>query len=393
MNDSIRIPLTAVMAAGLALPGSAVLAASRPALASQQQTHTRIPIVAAADLVGRPVVDRHGHDAGRVDSIVIDSKNGVVKFVALAGRGHFDLNGRLIAVPWPVIAHASQRGAIRLAVSAKKLERAPRVSRSKLFKMGTLGYRRRVYGYYGRPYPYYGTRTWYIAYRNGYPYSVAAPGAAIPPAPNAEKARNAARPAAATGAGNGTAPTDNTTADGNNGANGGTQRANVNAATGHVGLAISRNGIVSELHKVSSVQPGQLRSLGVYSRKGDHPVGHIDQVMIDTRAGTVAYALIKRGGFLGLDPTWSAVPVEALQWRRITPGTEGYGGGVHVRAGYRLTVSAQQLKGVPSVPVNQNRLTTYAPRRDLARLYRHFDIKPYWQTQAGRQSTTGAGAQ
>lgn len=378
MNNSTRISLAAALAAGLVLPGGAVLAAAPQPTQAPEHRHSqaasRIPILAAADIVGRPVVDRDGHDAGRVNSMVIDTKNGVVKFVVIAGRGDFDLRGRLIAVPWSIVKQPHNKGPISLTVNAKKLEGAARISRSELYKLRTLGWRRRVYGYYGRPYPYYGSLAWYGAYRSGYPYSAGAPGGTIPPAPSAENRTT-----------NGSSVSKSATGKAGNPDN----AAKAQAANG---LAISRNGVVSDLMKVSTVQPDRLRSVGVYSESGNHPLGHVDRVMIDTRSGHVAYALIKRGGFLGLNPTWAALPVEALTWTRASPGTPGYGG-VQVRPGFRLSVKAQELKGQPSMPVNTTNLTTFAPKRDLARLYRHFGVKPYWQGKAGRQSTTGVGAQ
>lgn len=390
MNDSTRISLAVALAAGLVLPGSAVLGATshRTQEQRQMQTATRIPILAATDIVDRPVVDRNGHDAGRIDSMVIDTQNGIVKFVVIEGRGNFHLNGRLIAVPWSIIKRPRDRGAIGLTVSAKKLEGAPRISRSALFKLSTLGWSNRVYGYYGRPYPYYGSPAWYGAYRSHYRshyrYPARAPGAMIPPAPNAKNLATTGSSA------NGMAPATN----GASNTSGAGSNDNGQASKGQAskGLAISRSGIATDLMKVSAVQPGRLRSVVVYSRKADRPLGHVDQVMIDTRTGHVAYALVKRGGFLGLNPTWSAMPVEAFKWTRASPGTPGYGG-VQVRPGYRLTVNAKELKGEPTVPVNTNNLTTFAPKHDLAQLYRHFGVKPYWQGKAGRQSTTGAEAQ
>jgi sporulation protein YlmC with PRC-barrel domain len=161
------------------------------------------------------------------------------------------------------------------------------------------------------------------------------------------------------------------------------------------GLAIGQNGVVSALMKTGNVSPSQLRSMPVYGEHGKR-MGDFDQVMIDPRNGHVAYILLKRGGFLGLNPTWFAVPPEALVWSRGTPDN-GYGYGVGY--GYRLVVNAHQLNGVPPVPVNKANLTDTVLQQQLARLHWHFDIAPYWTGQgqaAGHNgkspSTTGQSA-
>jgi PRC-barrel domain len=68
-----------------ALSGSALSAAPQQpqaAGARRAQDATRVPILAAADIVNRPVVDLHGHDVGRVGR----SRHGYPDGVAAAGR-------------------------------------------------------------------------------------------------------------------------------------------------------------------------------------------------------------------------------------------------------------------------------------------------------------------
>lgn len=410
MKDSIRdIALSAAIVAAGTLPGGAALAApSQPAQphnqqqaqsrqkssvhASQQQKmqqKTRIPLLPAADLVGRAVTDAHGHDAGRVDSMVIDTKNGVVEYLLIGGRGNFNLNGQFVAVPWSVVQAPRGKGAVALTISAKKLKKAPRLTQSALYELGTPAWRSRVYGYYGRPYPYYGSSAWYGPYRP-YPYSAAAPGinGTVGRNVNGQSNTQAKTRASATAGMSSNATT------GANASN--TSKFNQPAAQASNGkrLAISRNGVVSSLMDISNVSPSQLRSDNVVARNGAE-MGHVNEVMIDTRSGHVAYVLLKRGGFLGLNPTWYPVPVEALHWQ-FNPDYRPGNGGAYDPYGYRLVVNEHDLRGIPSVPVNKANLTTFAPRRDLAKLYSHFGVKPFWiggAQNANQSSTTGQGAQ
>ncbi|HZD91532.1 MAG TPA: PRC-barrel domain-containing protein [Pseudolabrys sp.] len=457
MNDSIRhIALAAAVASlGAAIPGAALAQPgnmSQPGNQNQpvnnnqsvnnganngsvngrmqrnMRQSARIPLLPAADIVGRPVVDLRGQDAGRVDSMVLDTKNGVIEYLIIGSRGNFNLNGQLIAVPWSAVQTPRGKGAVGLTISLQKLENAPRVSRNALYRLGTSAWRNRVYGYYGYPYPYYGSPTWYGPYRPGYPYTASTPGM------GGVYGENGTVQANAQNAGPNRAYYNNE--GGNNGANNGYGRRRVNYNNGNGNyaqnnngannsysgqgytsgsgndanqsggnsstLSVSRNGVVSSLMAQSNTSPNQLRAANVIARNGQE-MGHVNEVMIDTRSGHIAYVLLKRGGFLGLNPTWYPVPVQALTWAN---GRYGYNNGVGYGGygnggygyGYQLVVNERLMRGIPSVPVNQANLTTYAPRRDLARLYRHFHVQPYWNgngrnNSANQQSTYGQGEQ
>jgi len=111
-------------------------------------------------------------------------------------------------------------------------------------------------------------------------------------------------------------------------------------------------------------------------------VGNIKDVMIDPRHGQVAFVLIERGGFLGLQPRWYAVPPEALAW---SPS----------QGGFELAVNDQLLNTSPPLqPANNNapNAPVMVPANQLAQLYRHFGITPYWeQGTAGSNSGNSAG--
>lgn len=147
-------------------------------------------------------------------------------------------------------------------------------------------------------------------------------------------------------------------------------------------LAINRNGVESLTANNSSTSPSGLIQANVYAQAGDL-IGRINHVMIDLNDGQIAFVLIKRGGWLGLDPTWYAVPIEALDWSR------GYG------RGYVLDVNQQQLRGLPTIPAINGNLVTQLPRSQLAQLYRQFNLQPYWatgSTNGNRNNTAGNSA-
>lgn len=410
MRHPIRFgTLTAVLvafgAAGpLAQPVSARQAPSgQPAQTTQNQAANtgasnseqrarqpeRIPLIAAADIVGRPLTDPQGRSAGQIDSMIIDTRNGVVEYVLIRGRGDFDLDGELIAVPWSVVGQPRARGAIQVNVSIDRLAKAPRINRATVERLITARGRANVYGFYGVEYPYYGGPNWYWPARRNYAPLAAGPAAASAPVTAAandqtpmevrgSRAQHVAAARARADAGTQSHQPSGRSSDQN-----GQQ-----SAQSSNGLAIGAQGVVSTLKAIDTVSPGQLVSANVYAENGDQ-MGHIDQVLIDSRNGHVAYILLERGGFLGLNPTWFAMPVEAVSW---TPTNSGNG--------YRLTVDRKLLGSIPAVPVNKEHLTTEVRRHDLAQLYRHFSVKPYWirQDQANGEakpaskSTTGEGS-
>jgi len=71
----------------------------------------------------------------------------------------------------------------------------------------------------------------------------------------------------------------------------------------------------------------------VYDAKGEH-MGSIERVMIDKRSGQVAYAVLSFGGFLGLGSDYYPIPWDALSYDTRL-------------GGYRLNITAEQLKGAP----------------------------------------------
>ncbi len=342
---------------------------SQPSLAQQQHAdnsqHTaqqnslpasQIPLLPASDIAGRRVLDQSGNAVGRIDSIIVDSRNGGVEYVLIGDQGNGDLNGQLVAVPWSVLQEPNPHGPIQLKITAAQLDEAPKFNSVNDKRLRDSRWRTRIYGYYGYSYPFY----------------------------NASNAAAGSESSQAQNQGNGEAPGERSNA-----------------------LAVNENGTVSALGFANSVSAASLQSSPVWARRGNE-IGHIDQVLIDTRNGKVAYVLIERGGFLGLSPTWYAIPVEVLTWspatgngyagRGVGAGYYGpaygynrggyYGNGYYGNrnegngegnSGYRLTVNENLLRGLPTIPVNHANLITQTSKSDLSELYRHFGIQPYWQ--------------
>jgi sporulation protein YlmC with PRC-barrel domain len=72
----------------------------------------------------------------------------------------------------------------------------------------------------------------------------------------------------------------------------------------------------------------------VYDRQGEK-LGTISDVMIDKRSGTVAYAVLSFGGFLGLGSDYYPIP-----WNTLTYDVR--------EAGYVVSVDRERFSGAPS---------------------------------------------
>ena len=398
------LPLSAMAQSSGTGPGAN---AQQPSQQSQNAAQTNAPIVVmpARQLIGRNLRDPLGRGAGRIDRIVLDTVNGAVDFVVVAGHGDLDLNGAVIAVPWSeIVPPKSAQGPIGIKLSVDKLSQAPRLDPDALATLDEQRTRAGIYGYYGYgryagPVPYgcygYGWRPGYFAG----PYQAAGRGSENGQGAGNNANRNNGDIIAQNNAGqnnssqnNGSSVAQNNAGHNAGGNNGQGNRGNLNkqnvragevSQTGHQlvqhGLVVGPSGVVSAAQSASTTSANALRSAQVFTASGNG-IGHIDRVLIDPEHGEVAFVLIKQGGFLGLTPHWYAVPIEALAW---TP----------FRGGYRLTVNKPSLASEPSIPVNENNLPARVDAGQLAQLYQHFDIQPYWEAGAGQQGgAAGSGS-
>ncbi len=403
--------LAAAAAAALLLPppspANAAVTGSAQQQAAPAVSGSSIELVPAWDLANRPLQDLQGHDAGQINGIVINTETGMIDFAVIGGRGNFNLNGNVIALPWAAVeAPIPARGPITIQVSAEKLAKAPELNPNALGNLEQQQARRDIYGYYG--YPYWG-RWGYGAAWGAYPgYGAwgpgyAGPGFAGPGGAYGPGYRNGPGKANANAPGNagayGSGPLGNAAA-GNTGLNmaeqGQGQRNQTEPQLTPNGLFVSANGAISSLQSNNATSANAMRSAPVfisnYAGGGGawnvggpttgSQVGNIRDVMIDPRHGQVAFVLIERGGFLGVQPRWYAVPPEALAWSPY-------------QRGFDLTINDQLLNTAPPVqPANNNapNAPIIVPVNQLAQLYRHFGVTPYWeQGSAGSNSGGTAG--
>ena len=97
-------------------------------------------------------------------------------------------------------------------------------------------------------------------------------------------------------------------------------------------------------------------------RLGGKRIGSIKRVMLDKQRGTVAYAVMEFGGFLGIGNDYYPLP-----WALLTYD-EGLGG-------YQVEVTDDQLKGAPKYARDG---WDFGDRAKEAALFDYYGATPYW---------------
>lgn len=121
----------------------------------------------------------------------------------------------------------------------------------------------------------------------------------------------------------------------------------------------TRHTDVRPLTGAAMISSGDVNGTSVYSPAGDH-LGKIDHLMIDKASGTIAYAVMSFGGFLGLGTSAHPVP-----WKKLSYDTR--------LGGYVTDITKEQLEAAPEWTPD------WAAGRDYdRRAYDHYGIPYYW---------------
>ncbi len=92
-------------------------------------------------------------------------------------------------------------------------------------------------------------------------------------------------------------------------------------------------------------------------------LGNIEEIMLDTNNGRVAYAVLSFGGFLGMGEKLFAVP-----WSSLTLDTEN--------EGMVLDINKEQLKKAPGF--DKDHWPSMADQRWATEVHGYYQARPYW---------------
>ncbi len=109
----------------------------------------RLRVLPSASIAGDPVVNREGHELGRLEHVMIDMPAGRIAYAVLARGGVFGLGERLIAVPWPALARDDALRRFVIDISPERLDAAPTFDHDSWPSMGDRDWALEVHRHYG----------------------------------------------------------------------------------------------------------------------------------------------------------------------------------------------------------------------------------------------------
>jgi len=112
--------------------------------------------------------------------------------------------------------------------------------------------------------------------------------------------------------------------------------------------------------KSELITSDRVRGTRVLSADGQG-VGEIDHLVIDKITGKVAYAVMKFGGFMGLDGDFFPIP-----WKKLTYDPS--------REAYVTDVSESKVKAAPTYEK-----ANLHDRAEAERIHNHYEVPFYWK--------------
>ena len=92
-------------------------------------------------------------------------------------------------------------------------------------------------------------------------------------------------------------------------------------------------------------------------------IGKVEELMIDIESGSVSYAVLSFGGFMGIGNKYFAIP-----WAMLEIDTE--------EKCFRLDVTKEALEEAPGF--DKDNWPQVVTRDWLSDLYVYYDLPPYW---------------
>ena len=305
--------------AGEAQPAAEQAAGLSEAEATRQAAQQGL--IRANETIGNPVQDEAGEKLGTVEELAIGTDRGQIGFVIVSFGGWFGMGDSLVAVPFQAFQPNEAGEALITTLSKDQLKQAPAFKSGDWPDLTSKQWAQGVYAQFDEYEPYWQS-----------PQPEAEPGeAGAGEQPEAE--------GEATWQGEGDQPA----------------QAEGEAEAGQAGeLAIVR---CTELmgKEVASAQPA--------AAEDDGQLGQVTDLIVDTREGRIAYAILGRGAVMGIGGDLVAVPYSALSWE---PQQE------------RFTLDTDTAT-LDALAFKSDSWPDLTSEQWAARVHRQFDRQPYWQ--------------
>lgn len=110
-----------------------------------------------------------------------------------------------------------------------------------------------------------------------------------------------------------------------------------------------------------TISADRVEGTAVYSPKGEQ-LGEVEDIVIDKKSGTVKFAVMSFGGFLGIGERYHPVPWSMLEYDVK-------------RGGYVVPLDKQELEKAPAYDVGELQFGDEAWNR---RVYDYYKVPPFW---------------
>ena len=290
---------------------------ANPPKATQPEARlSRIPVVAADSLAGRQLTDSSGSTGGTIKYALIAPVTGQVQALIVGSGGPLDVGVQYAVVPWRAVASVPPGdGPVRISAAFDQLRQGPKVSEETLTDLSRPELMTTVINSYAR-------RGETSADQHG---QSAAP-------------------------------------------------SNNKSAASQPQVLVGRD-VVTALVSPPTAPTSRMIGADVRTPSGKD-VGEIEHVMIDTAHGQVAYVILGRGGFLGMDEDWVPMPVQSLSWAPAS-------------GSFIVNASEKAIDGLPAL--KHATLPSSVSVAQLGGLYQRFALSPYWQQTAEAHASEPTG--
>jgi sporulation protein YlmC with PRC-barrel domain len=78
------------------------------------------------DLKGKKVMDANGENIGEVNSMLVDSQSGQVKYIMLTSGGVFGVGGEDYLIPWQALRAGPEQEGFQVSLTSEELKNAPK---------------------------------------------------------------------------------------------------------------------------------------------------------------------------------------------------------------------------------------------------------------------------
>ncbi len=290
---------------------------------SQMSSQFQPQLQRVDQLMGTDVTNDQGQKLGKVEDIVLDSRDRTINYVVVSYDGSLGMGNKLFAVPWSAIKMDAQKKHFVVNVSTDRIKSAPSFDKSHWPNMSDPGWKQQETSF----------------------FQSAGQSSGASSSQSSAMPSTSSRPSASATGQSGTSDQS---------AAGSRQRPSATTP----GQAASGQPLTIKYRKVSDL-------IGMPAKTAQNEdVGDLDDMVIDTNQGRVAFGVFTvKSGFLGMGKEMALIPWTSIQ---VQPSSND------------LRVNADK-QTIDAAAFAANRFPDLQNKQYTQDLYKRFEATPYWE--------------